>query len=99
MDSAREGDVLLSKELTTALMMLAGAGWLFAAGGWLVQSASELVKRGLPLDADDIAHFAPGAGGMRTGVELLLPLPRLFAIAVRARIAERPQAVALQGSA
>mgnify|MGYP000982980630 CR=1 FL=1 len=27
-DSAREGDVLMSKELATALMMLAGAGWL-----------------------------------------------------------------------
>ncbi|PQM28767.1 flagellar biosynthesis protein FlhB [Sphingopyxis lindanitolerans] len=87
MDSAREGDVLLSKELTTALMMLAGAGWLFAAGGWLVQSASELVKRGLTLDADDIAHFAPGEAVMRNGVEILLPLASLFALAIGASIA------------
>ena len=64
-DSAREGDVLMSKELATALMMLAGAGWLFAAGGWLVDSAGELVKRGLTLDAGDIAHFAPGEAVMR----------------------------------
>ena len=28
---AREGDVLMSRELATALMMLAGAGWLLAA--------------------------------------------------------------------
>jgi flagellar biosynthetic protein FlhB len=34
-DAVREGDVLMSRELATALMMLAGAGWLFAAGGWL----------------------------------------------------------------
>src|SRR3546814_2436608 len=87
MDSAREGDVLLSKELTTALMMPSGAGWLFAAGGWLVQSASELVKRGLTLDADDIAHFAPGEALMRNGVEILLPLASLFALAIGARIA------------
>ena len=86
-DSAREGDVLMSKELATALMMLAGAGWLFAAGGWLVQSAGELLKRGLTLGADDVAHFAPGEALMRNGVEILLPLSSLFALALVASIA------------
>ncbi|HEX2811988.1 MAG TPA: flagellar type III secretion system protein FlhB [Sphingopyxis sp.] len=86
-DSAREGDVLMSKELATALMMLAGAGWLFAAGGWLVDSAGELVQRGLTLDAGDIAHFAPGEAVMRNGVEILLPLASLFALAIGASIA------------
>ena len=86
-DSAREGDVLMSKELATALMMLAGAGWLFAAGGWLVQSAGELLKRGLTLGADDVAHFAPGEALMRNGVEILLPLSSLFALALIASIA------------
>ena len=85
-DSAREGDVLMSKELATALMMLAGAGWLFAAGGWLVQSAGELLKRGLTLGADDVAHFAPGEALMRNGVEILLPLSSLFALALLASI-------------
>ena len=87
MDSAREGDVLMSKELATALMMLAGAGWLLAAGGWLVDSAGELVRRGLTLDAGDIAHFAPGEAVMRNGVEILLPLGSLFALAFVAAIA------------
>ncbi|GAA0865375.1 flagellar biosynthesis protein FlhB [Sphingopyxis soli] len=86
-DSAREGDVLMSKELATALMMLAGAGWLFAAGGWLVQSAGELLKRGLTLGADDVAHFAPGEAVMRNGVEILLPLSSLFALALVASVA------------
>ena len=86
-DSAREGDVLMSKELATALMMLAGAGWLFAAGGWLVQSAGELLKRGLTLGADDVAHFAPGEALMRNGVEILLPLSSLFALALVASVA------------
>ena len=94
-DSAREGDGLLSKELATALMVLAGAGWLFAAGGWLVDSAGELVKRGLTLDAGDIAHFAPGEAVMRNGVEILLPLASLFALAIGASIA----APAMLGSA
>lgn len=86
-DAAREGDVLMSRELATALMMLAGAGWLFAAGGWLVRSAGELVRRGLTLDADDVAHFAPGEAVLRNGVEVLLPLASLFALALVASIA------------
>lgn len=86
-DAAREGDVLMSKELATALMMLAGAGWLFAAGGWLVQSAGELVKRGLTIDADDVAHFAPGEALIRNGTEILLPLASLFALAIAASLA------------
>ncbi|WP_422059251.1 flagellar type III secretion system protein FlhB [Sphingopyxis sp.] len=86
-DSAREGDVLMSRELATALMMLAGAGWLLAAGGWLVQSAGKLLKRGLTLDADDVAHFAPGEALMRNGTEILLPLAALFGLAIAASIA------------
>ena len=86
-DAAREGDVLMSRELATALMMLAGAGWLFAAGGWLVQSAGDLLRRGLTLRADDVAHFAPGEALLRNGAEILLPLASLFALALLASIA------------
>lgn len=86
-DAAREGDVLMSRELATALMMLAGAGWLFAAGGWLVQSAGDLLRRGLTLGPDDVAHFAPGEALLRNGAEILLPLASLFALALLAGIA------------
>ncbi|KTE11430.1 flagellar type III secretion system protein FlhB [Sphingopyxis sp. H115] len=87
LDSAREGDVLMSRELATALMMLAAAGWMIAAGGWFVQSASDLVRRGLTLTAADVADFAPGEALMRNGVEILLPLASLFALALGAAIA------------
>lgn len=93
-DAAREGDVLMSRELATALMMLAGAGWLLAAGGWLVEAAGDLVKRGLTLGADDIAHFAPGEALLRGGAEILLPLASLFGLAFVAAFA----APALLGS-
>jgi len=86
-DSAREGDVLMSRELATALMMLAAAGWIVAAGGWFVQSASDLVRRGLTLTAADVADFAPGEALMRNGVEILLPLASLFALAMGAAVA------------
>lgn len=86
-DSAREGDVLMSRELATALMMLAAAGWMIAAGGWFVQSASDLVRRGLTLTAADVADFAPAEALLRNGVEILLPLASLFALAIGAAIA------------
>ena len=86
-DSAREGDVLISRELATALMMLAAAGWIVAAGGWFVQSAGDLVRRGLTLTAADVSDFAPAEALMRNGVEILLPLASLFALAIGAAIA------------
>jgi flagellar biosynthetic protein FlhB len=86
-DSMREGDVLMSRELATALMMLAAAGWIVAAGGWFVQSASDLVRRGLTLTAADVADFAPGEALMRNGAEILLPLASLFALALGAAVA------------
>ncbi|MBK6412475.1 flagellar type III secretion system protein FlhB [Sphingopyxis sp.] len=86
-DSAREGDVLMSRELATALMMLAAAGWIVAAGGWFVQSAGDLLRRGLTLTATDVADFAPAEALMRNGVEILLPLASLFALALGAAVA------------
>ncbi|MHA4839242.1 flagellar type III secretion system protein FlhB [Sphingopyxis sp. MSC1_008] len=86
-DSAREGDVLMSRELATALMMLAAAGWMVAAGGWFVQSAGDLVRRGLTLTAADVADFAPAEALMRNGAEILLPLASLFALAIGAAVA------------
>lgn len=86
-DSAREGDVLMSRELATALMMLAAAGWIVAAGGWFVQSAGDLVRRGLTLTAADVTDFAPAEALMRNGVEILLPLASLFALALGAAVA------------
>src|SRR3546814_9254421 len=59
------------RELATALMMLAAAGWIVAAGGWFVQSAGDLVRRGLTLTAADVADFAPAEALMRNGVEIL----------------------------
>jgi flagellar biosynthetic protein FlhB len=86
-DSAREGDVLMSRELATALAMLAAAGWMVAAGGWFVQSASDLLRRGLTLTAADVADFAPAEALMRNGAEILLPLASLFALALGAAVA------------
>ena len=86
-DAARDGDILQSRELATALMMLVAGGWLVAAGGWFVQSAGNLLSRGLTLDRGDITDFAPGEALLRNGVDILLPLASLFGAALLAAFA------------
>jgi flagellar biosynthetic protein FlhB len=86
-DSKREGDVLMSRELATALMMMAAAGWLVAAGGWFVQSASQLVRRGLTLTSADVVDFDPAQALVRNGIDILLPLAALFGLALVAALA------------
>lgn len=86
-DSAKEGDVLMSRELATALMMLVAAGWLIAAGGWFVRTAGDLLRRGLTLDRGDVTDFAPGEALLRNGADVLLPLAALFAAALLAAVA------------
>ncbi|MBW7946572.1 MAG: EscU/YscU/HrcU family type III secretion system export apparatus switch protein [Sphingomonadaceae bacterium] len=46
-DAAEKGDVLRSRELTTALVMLVGAAYLALAGGWMVSSLELMLKTAL----------------------------------------------------
>lgn len=56
-DAAQEGDVLMSRELASALVMLAGIGWLALAGKWLVIAASEMVRDGLEIESGTVDGF------------------------------------------
>jgi flagellar biosynthesis protein FlhB len=58
-DAEKDGDILSSKELGTAVMMLAGALWLFIAGGWFFGAAKNLIKSGLSLDLSNSDRFNP----------------------------------------
>ncbi|HMP44599.1 MAG TPA: flagellar type III secretion system protein FlhB [Sphingopyxis sp.] len=86
-DSAREGDVLTSRELGTALIMLVGAAWIIAAGGWFVRAVGDLVTRGLTIGHGDIAHFAPAEALVRNASGVVAPLATLFGAALLAAIA------------
>ena len=59
-DAARKGDVLRSRELTTALAMLAGAAWLKLAGMWVLEGFAEALRAGLDWDRTAITEFSPG---------------------------------------
>jgi len=78
-DAARKGDVLRSREATTAAGILFGAAWLIFAGPWLLDEMSQIVRESLVFDRRDMTDFQPGR--MMT-VSLLVALPPILTIAV-----------------
>jgi flagellar biosynthetic protein FlhB len=93
-EAAEKGDVLQSKELGTALVMVAGAAWLALAGHMLVGSLAGMLEQGLSFDASAVKGFDPGGAALRLVGMILLPVFGLFAITIGAAIA----APALLGS-
>ena len=86
-DSAKKGDVLQSKELGVALVTLAGAAWLVAAGQMLVGSMEAMLSEGLSFGAEDIRTFDPASAALRMVGMILLPVGALFALTLVAAIA------------
>ena len=86
-DAALKGDVLVSKELATATMMVACASWLYLAGGWFFGSSLDIVKKGLMLSASDHRNFAPIENAEQIALGIVLPFFSLLAVTVLAAIA------------
>ena len=93
-DAAEKGDVLQSKELGTALVMVAGAAWLALAGHMLVGSLAGMLEQGLSFDSSAVKDFDPGGATLRLVGMIVVPMIGLFAITIGAAIA----APALLGS-
>jgi flagellar biosynthetic protein FlhB len=85
-DSAEKGDVLQSKELATALVVVAGAAWLALAGKMLMGSMEGMLVQGLTFDADIVREFHPGAVAFRLISMILLPLFALFGLTIMAAV-------------
>ena len=58
-DAAQRGDVVRSKELTTAVTVLIGAAWLRFAGPWVFGKLAGSVRGGFVWDHATIEAFAP----------------------------------------
>ncbi|MEA1015956.1 flagellar type III secretion system protein FlhB [Sphingosinicella sp. LY1275] len=85
-DAAQKGDVLQSKELATALVMLAGAAWMALAGPMLVGTLETMLIDGLTFDAGDIRNFEPRDAALRLAGIAIVPLITLFALTILAAI-------------
>lgn len=79
-DAAQKGDVLQSKELGTALVVLGGAAWFALAGPMIVGALETMVTQSLSFDAADLRDFDPGAAALRSLGLVALPLAGLFAL-------------------
>ncbi|MBB4611823.1 EscU/YscU/HrcU family type III secretion system export apparatus switch protein [Novosphingobium taihuense] len=58
-DAAKNGDVLRSKDLATAIGVLVGAIWLKFAGPWMFDALQDTLRASFMLDRAAIEDFAP----------------------------------------
>lgn len=85
-DSSEKGDVLQSRELGTALVVLAGAAWIAIAGPIMLGALETMVIDGLSFENGDLKDFDPGGTILRLLGIILLPFAGLFAVTLVAAI-------------
>ncbi|WP_019833813.1 EscU/YscU/HrcU family type III secretion system export apparatus switch protein [Sphingomonas sp. PR090111-T3T-6A] len=85
-ESAEKGDVLQSRELGTALVMIVGAGWIALGGPLLVQGLAELLRGSLSFGRGAVDDFEPGATLAAQLGRIALPLGLLFAATIVAAV-------------
>jgi flagellar biosynthesis protein FlhB len=76
-DAALKGDVLRSRELSTAAVMLFGAAWLTFAGPWMLEELTGVLRAGLTFDRDAVIHFEVGQMLSSMMLAVLAPLATL----------------------
>jgi flagellar biosynthetic protein FlhB len=86
-EAAENGDVLQSRELGTALVVLVGAAWIALAGPMMMSSLRAMVTDGLSFGAADVSDFDPGRVILRLLGAVALPLLILFALTIAAAVA------------
>jgi flagellar biosynthesis protein FlhB len=86
-DAAAKGDVLQSRELATALVMTAGAGWLTLAGPWFIAATGDVLRQGLTVTRGDVYGFDPWSRVLGVGAAAIGPLASLFGLTLFAAIA------------
>jgi flagellar biosynthesis protein FlhB len=86
-DAARDGDILQSRELGTALIMVCGSAWLMFAGPWFVRSCRALLVEGLSVNRQEIVDFDPASMTARLMMNGIWPLASLFLICLLGAVA------------
>lgn len=86
-DSAKKGDVLQSKELGTALVMMGGTLMFALFGSGLIGSTESVVASGLSIAPTDIEEFDMGGRTLRLLAPLALPFGGLAALLMLMAIA------------
>ncbi|MDO6415847.1 flagellar type III secretion system protein FlhB [Sphingomonas sp. BIUV-7] len=85
-EAVEQGDVLQSRELGTALVILSGAAWIALAGPWFVGACRDVLARGLTFDRASIDGFDPRQVAIGLILPVLLPLATLFGVTLVAAV-------------
>ncbi|KFG89110.1 Flagellar biosynthesis protein FlhB [Sphingobium herbicidovorans NBRC 16415] len=86
-DAAKKGDILQSKELATALVVMAGIGWLAVTGPSVIDALSQMLMEALRFRREDITDFAPATRGMSLLTGIALPVGGILLATTLAAIA------------
>ncbi|QTD56471.1 EscU/YscU/HrcU family type III secretion system export apparatus switch protein [Parasphingorhabdus cellanae] len=86
-ESAKKGDVLQSKELGGAMVVIAAALGFAALGSSLMDAIAEMLSSGLSIERADIENFNPSEQTYRHVSKILLPFLGLFGLTMLAAIA------------
>ncbi|MFW2829617.1 EscU/YscU/HrcU family type III secretion system export apparatus switch protein [Sphingomonas sp. ID0503] len=79
-DAAKKGDILRSKELATAAVVMAGAAWMAMSGPALIDAFKAVMTESLQFSHADVEDFQPLRPIYAVGWQLLPSLASLFAI-------------------
>jgi flagellar biosynthetic protein FlhB len=85
-DAVEKGDVLQSRELGTALVVLGGAAWIALAGPWMMEALERMLVRSLSFDSGAIEDFDPAGAAIRMIGTIAIPLFSLFAVTIVAAV-------------
>ncbi|MEC3950478.1 EscU/YscU/HrcU family type III secretion system export apparatus switch protein [Sphingobium sp. HWE2-09] len=72
-DAAKKGDILQSRELGTALVVMAGIAWLAITGPSLIDALADMLTQALRFRREDIIDFSPAARGAELLGAIALP--------------------------
>ncbi|MCF8707461.1 EscU/YscU/HrcU family type III secretion system export apparatus switch protein [Rhizorhapis sp. SPR117] len=86
-DAAEKGDVLQSKELGTALVVMAGMVWIALAGPAIMEAMAHMLVEGLRFDQNDVLNFTPATRAYELLGLIALPIGGIMAATIIAAIA------------
>ncbi|MET0370758.1 MAG: flagellar type III secretion system protein FlhB [Sphingobium sp.] len=86
-DAAKKGDILQSRELATALVVLGGIGWIAISGPAIISALTGMLTEALRFRREDIMDFAPGTRGVSLLAQIWLPMGGIMLATVVAAVA------------
>ncbi len=86
-DAARDGDILQSRELGTAMVVMAGIAWIAITGPSLIDALSDMLTEALRFRREDITDFAPATRGVGLLTSIAIPVGGILLATLLAAIA------------